>query len=368
MHLRPDGPDSGPEKYFTTANADRYREAAAERGIGRARRQRAHLPLQRGAEDLGQRALARVRARRRRRLLPVRTRGHRPAPRHRGRLHPRPRGSGRELPRRARLGLRRRLDPLRRRRARSTTRTTTSGAWARAPTRSGARTSRGSGSWRAPASTTSSPTRTSSSTGGAGGRPRKATCAASTSSRWTASSESGIAIEVSTAGLRKPVGEIYPSRAFLDMCLEAGCPIALSSDAHTPEHLGFGYEEALAYLADAGVTELAVFEGRARTLRADRPARMSTVRTGHRLGLAPPRRRPAADPRRRAPGARPRPRGPLRRRRADARDHGRAARRRGPRRHRRALPRRRRTLEGRRLDRAARRASACCCPSGASAW
>ena len=29
--------------------------------------------------------------------------------------------------------------------------------------------------------------------------------------------ESGIAIEVSTAGLRKPVGEIYPSRAFLEM-------------------------------------------------------------------------------------------------------------------------------------------------------
>ena len=37
--------------------------------------------------------------------------------------------------------------------------------------------------------------------------------------------ESGIAIEVSTAGLRKPVGEIYPDRAFLEMCLDAGNPV-----------------------------------------------------------------------------------------------------------------------------------------------
>jgi histidinol-phosphatase (PHP family) len=50
------------------------------------------------------------------------------------------------------------------------------------------------------------------------------------------------------------------------MCLDAGCPVALSSDAHHAEHLGFGYDEALAFLAGAGVTELAVFEGRERRL------------------------------------------------------------------------------------------------------
>ncbi len=78
--------------------------------------------------------------------------------------------------------------------------------------------------------------------------------------------EAGVAVEVSTAGLRKPVGEIYPARAFLEMILEAGCPIALSSDAHLPEHVGYGYDAALALLADAGVTELAVFERRQRRL------------------------------------------------------------------------------------------------------
>jgi histidinol-phosphatase (PHP family) len=78
--------------------------------------------------------------------------------------------------------------------------------------------------------------------------------------------ESGIAIEVSTAGLRKPVGEIYPSPAFLEMVLDAGNPVALSSDAHVPDQLGFRYEQALELLSDHGVTELAVFEGRERRL------------------------------------------------------------------------------------------------------
>ena len=80
--------------------------------------------------------------------------------------------------------------------------------------------------------------------------------------------DSDVAIEVSTAGLRKPVGEIYPSRAFLEMCLEAGRPVALSSDAHVPEHLGHEYERAVEWLADVGVTELAVFERREMRLEA----------------------------------------------------------------------------------------------------
>jgi len=78
--------------------------------------------------------------------------------------------------------------------------------------------------------------------------------------------ESGIAVEVSTAGLRKPVAELYPSRVFLEGALEAGAPVALSSDAHTPAQVGFGYEQALELLSDVGVAELAVFERRARRL------------------------------------------------------------------------------------------------------
>jgi histidinol-phosphatase (PHP family) len=78
--------------------------------------------------------------------------------------------------------------------------------------------------------------------------------------------ESDVAIEVSTAGLRKPVREIYPARPFLELCLEAGRPVSLSSDAHVPEHLGHEYERTVEWLRDVGVTEVAVFERRRRRM------------------------------------------------------------------------------------------------------
>src|SRR5262249_53492864 len=78
--------------------------------------------------------------------------------------------------------------------------------------------------------------------------------------------ESGIAVEVSTAGLRKPVGEIYPSQALAEMCRDAGAEFALSSDAHAPDQIGFGYDEALKFLDGIGVERICVFEGRSRRL------------------------------------------------------------------------------------------------------
>jgi histidinol-phosphatase (PHP family) len=78
--------------------------------------------------------------------------------------------------------------------------------------------------------------------------------------------ESGIAIEVSTAGLRKQAKELYPAPAFLEMCLEAGAPIALSSDAHRPEDIGADYGSALELLEQLGITELSVFDRRRRKL------------------------------------------------------------------------------------------------------
>jgi histidinol-phosphatase (PHP family) len=78
--------------------------------------------------------------------------------------------------------------------------------------------------------------------------------------------EAAIAVEVSTAGLRKPTGEMYPARAFLEMCVDAGVPVALSSDAHRPEDVGADYDQALELLAGVGVSELCVFERRQRRL------------------------------------------------------------------------------------------------------
>jgi histidinol-phosphatase (PHP family) len=78
--------------------------------------------------------------------------------------------------------------------------------------------------------------------------------------------DSDVAVEVSTAGLRKPAAEIYPARALLEMCLDAGRPVALSSDAHRPDQLGHEYERAVDLLGDLGVGEIAVFEGRERRM------------------------------------------------------------------------------------------------------
>jgi histidinol-phosphatase (PHP family) len=78
--------------------------------------------------------------------------------------------------------------------------------------------------------------------------------------------DSGIAVEVSTAGYRKPVREIYPAPAFAEMCIDAGAVFALSSDAHEPENIGYEYERAIEEMRGWGVSELAVFQRRERSL------------------------------------------------------------------------------------------------------
>jgi histidinol-phosphatase (PHP family) len=78
--------------------------------------------------------------------------------------------------------------------------------------------------------------------------------------------ESSVAVEVSTAGLRKPVGEIYPSVALAEMCRDAGAEFALSSDAHAPDQIGFGYDEAMKFLDGLGVERICMFERRGRRL------------------------------------------------------------------------------------------------------
>jgi histidinol-phosphatase (PHP family) len=76
---------------------------------------------------------------------------------------------------------------------------------------------------------------------------------------------SGVAVEVSTAGLRKPVGEIYPAPDLLELCLAAGNPVALSSDAHEPTQIGHAYDAAVALLRALGVERLSVFSDRRRS-------------------------------------------------------------------------------------------------------
>ena len=74
----------------------------------------------------------------------------------------------------------------------------------------------------------------------------------------------GTAVELSTAGLRKPVGELYPSMEFLTACARAGVPATLGSDAHRPDEVGAGFEMAREALEAVGYDRLVYFVGRER--------------------------------------------------------------------------------------------------------
>ncbi|WP_217915079.1 PHP domain-containing protein [Miltoncostaea marina] len=76
---------------------------------------------------------------------------------------------------------------------------------------------------------------------------------------------SGVAIECSSAGLRKPVGELYPEPGLLARLRAAGAPATLASDAHSPDDVAADYPTAVAALRGAGYETLTRFRGRTPT-------------------------------------------------------------------------------------------------------
>ncbi|WP_119315588.1 histidinol-phosphatase HisJ family protein [Calidithermus terrae] len=75
----------------------------------------------------------------------------------------------------------------------------------------------------------------------------------------------GLALDVNTAGWRKPVGEVYPAPALLERARELGIPVVLGSDAHAPGEVGHRFADAAAALRSAGYREALVYrEGRGR--------------------------------------------------------------------------------------------------------
>ena len=75
---------------------------------------------------------------------------------------------------------------------------------------------------------------------------------------------SGVAVEVSSAGLRKAVKEEYPAPPLLARLVTAGVPIVLSSDAHAPAEVGWGRAEIIAAARAAGAREHLSFRKRKR--------------------------------------------------------------------------------------------------------
>ena len=73
-------------------------------------------------------------------------------------------------------------------------------------------------------------------------------------------------VEVSTAGLRKPAGELYPAAGFLTMAHEARVTVTISSDAHAPGEVGLDFAQAATAVRAAGYTETARFATRQRRM------------------------------------------------------------------------------------------------------
>ncbi|MDD4872035.1 MAG: histidinol-phosphatase HisJ family protein [Kiritimatiellae bacterium] len=75
-----------------------------------------------------------------------------------------------------------------------------------------------------------------------------------------------MAIELNTAGLRKTIGEIYPSLLILQMAHERKIPICFGSDAHQPGEVGYAFDEALQLAREAGYTQYVRFSHRKKQL------------------------------------------------------------------------------------------------------
>jgi histidinol-phosphatase (PHP family) len=98
------------------------------------------------------------------------------------------------------------------------------------------------------------------------GNHRPGECEAAEDAAVAAARAAGVAVEVSSAGLRKAVGEEYPGPTLLAKLVRAGVPLVFSSDSHAPAEVAWGRDQVVAAAKAAGATEHATFRKRRRTL------------------------------------------------------------------------------------------------------
>ena len=75
-------------------------------------------------------------------------------------------------------------------------------------------------------------------------------------------SKAGMVIEINSAGLRKPTKELYPSKELLLMARERDIPITFGSDAHSPNQVGYGRDDAYKLAKEVGYDNAVVFKNR----------------------------------------------------------------------------------------------------------
>lgn len=76
--------------------------------------------------------------------------------------------------------------------------------------------------------------------------------------------EKGIAVEINTSGLRKPVSEVYPSETIIAVLYSENVPLTLGSDSHSPEEVGYEFDRAVASIRNAGYRKISGFIKRKR--------------------------------------------------------------------------------------------------------
>ena len=67
-------------------------------------------------------------------------------------------------------------------------------------------------------------------------------------------------IELSTAGWRKPVNELYPADAIIELAMEKGSSFTTASDAHSHVQLGENFAKLAHKIADLGIRQVCTFE------------------------------------------------------------------------------------------------------------
>ena len=77
-----------------------------------------------------------------------------------------------------------------------------------------------------------------------------------------------LAIELSTAGWRKPVNELYPSDRIIELAIEKGIRFTIASDAHSHAQLGNNYPRLAEKMAAFGVRQICIFENHERVMHA----------------------------------------------------------------------------------------------------
>ncbi|SRR5712692_7298362 len=77
-----------------------------------------------------------------------------------------------------------------------------------------------------------------------------------------------LAIELSTAGWRKPVNELYPSDRIIELAIEKQVPFTTASDAHSRAQLGENFEHLAEKMSVLGIREVCVYEKHKREMRS----------------------------------------------------------------------------------------------------